>query len=338
MKPSVDAYCHQVERFCQAIASHSSPYCLALVGEGPFLSVDALTKVSSCWHKLHTVQTVVRVDVSTGDYRGRLEALGAHGLFDAPQLTLVSGFAKRKNKLEILELLGRVRPSGFVVLADLGSESKPLLQRLHALNATICPVLEPKYAAFREWARWQSCFFKLKFTDAALVQLGIWCQEDCMLLTNELSKLALILANHTQVCDWKNIAPLIHVEREEHVFALTDHLLEGRAGAAIALCRNLIAQGESPLSVLGIFTRHLYQRLAFYPDGGSEVNKGLVRRLPARVKARFERCARQESYTEVVRLISRCQAAELAFKTGKRGASIVDELTLLAEQAAVART
>lgn len=335
MRAHLRQYSKPIEDFCAGFKRQTpAAKVIGFVGDKGFLSQDGVDYICKSWSGSQPGALRERIDLSSGNWLEKLMPVSSPGLFALPKLFILTGLAKHKNKLEILKSLSLSPPAGFVVLADLGRASKTLTSRLEQLEALRCEVFEPRYAAFVDWLAWRAGSVKLRLTQAALRELAGWCSEDLFLAANELEKLSCIFAKQQGSLDWVQVAPFLTLEREEHIFALSDHLLEGRAGAALALCEQLEGKGESQLSLLGLCVRHLYQRLTFYQGAhffDSDVK--MAERLPGRVKELFRKRARQEPVEAVCGLISLCQQVEMDFKTGQKIA-LRDQLSKIVLRAA----
>ena len=320
MRAQLRQYTRPIEDFCAGFRLKSPlARVLGFVGEKCFLSQDGLDYICRVWRGACPDLLQERVDLSSGNWAEKMLVVSSPGLFKVQKLFILTGLAKHKSKLQIIRSLAQNPSVGFIVLADLGRSSKALVTELEKVKALRCEVFEPRYGAFVEWLGWRSAFVQLVLTEQALRELSEWCSEDAALAVNELGKLAHIFVKKQGRLNWERIRPFLTLAGEQHVFALSDHLLEGRGGAALALCGQLADKGESQLSLLGLCIRHLYQRLTFYQEGALfESDVKLAERLPARVKESFRRRANQESLEAVCRLIAFCQQVEMDFKMGQK--------------------
>jgi len=143
-------------------------------------------------------------------------------------------------------------------------------------------------------------------------------------LVNELEKLQLHAAQDTHAARTTITLEALQVlaaqERDHSIFELTDAVGQRRGAAALAVVRRLMDQGEQPVGIMAMLTRHL-RRLwlarAALDAGASPVDLAQRLTVAPRYAETIHRQAAGFTRAELRQALARCLTADAQLKGGR---------------------
>jgi DNA polymerase-3 subunit delta len=158
-----------------------------------------------------------------------------------------------------VEAFAAMPPTTVAVLpgGDLRPTRNPLIAGLEAAGASVERFFPLREGELLTWIQTRARAQGLHLSAAAARRLAALVGPNLWVLTSELDKLA-SWAGGAPV-DEEAVVALTAASREESVFALVDHVLEGRTREAIRGLTELLDSGESPYGVLAMLQNRLRQ-------------------------------------------------------------------------------
>lgn len=197
-----------------------------------------------------------------------------------------------------------------------------LLQRAVVINCQ--PLLERELPA---WLNSQATALGLQLSTEVVHALVEQTGTSLHALTNELEKLRAHTAgleSHTHAAPVKieleALTQLVAHGREHSIFELTDAVGDRRLGAALLIARRLLNQGEQPVGLIAMLTRHLRRLwIARCALDAGQAPAALAQRLGVmpRYAETLSRQAAGFTSRQLQRALARCLVADAQLKGGR---------------------
>ena len=153
--------------------------------------------------------------------------------------------------------------------------------------------------------------------DTAVKELITKCNNDMMIITNELVKLFALSEN--KIIDYDMVCKIVVNNIEQSVFKLTDSIAQGNIGDAYFITDNLLATGEQPLKILAAITSQ-YRRM-FISKVSVDSDNVIAEQLGVKLYAISiaKRTAKNYKPMQLKRLVDKMQLIEFQAKNGEIG-------------------
>jgi DNA polymerase III delta subunit len=93
---------------------------------------------------------------------------------------------------------------------------------------------------------------------------------DLSRLHNEVQKMAFVFVDHNKMLTSEDIAPILGIIREDHVFELFTLLRGKQSSKAQLFLEHLLERGEKPIAVTGILSRYARDMISNNKKNGVE--------------------------------------------------------------------
>ncbi len=300
-----------------AIASPAEfPRLVVIVGPDTYLHDKVMQGFRDQWQKWEDceIQGWDGASVSNDDL---VTLTSQANLFASPNLTIVK---RAENFKTIATFLAGLSELPEQTTLCLGFEKKLTqaveknIQKLGGRTITFSALYEEDTAYL---AKGIAHRLKLSFDEGVFEHILHAAGTDLSTIENELQKLALVFHGHEGVITSEEIQPFINSLKEDHVFALTNYLLDDRLSEASLLIRNLVERGEPGPLILGVLARHCRQTLQV----GLATQKGVPQRdlarqlrLPNHVLRRYTDYARRKPLKGMEKTLDLCREVDKDLK------------------------
>lgn len=258
--------------------------------------------------------------------KGRGQGRGRN---NTPQVTPLGGWEA------LARVIAEMPPTTVLVFTDgLLANANPLLQLLRPLTQ-VQSLPPPTGETLARWIKASAQEKGARITPAAIAYLADLVGNDLWTLNQELEKLAAYASGRS--IEEGDVAELVSQVREANIFAAVDKMIEGRAGEALRLLRQLRQDGREPSNIIAMVERQL-RLLALAREsmdqGVQERNLGgiLKESRPFVVRKTVE-LARKLSRQDIARRYHRLLETDLAIKQGRLEPDLALDL-LVADQGA----
>lgn len=165
---------------------------------------------------------------------------------------------------------------------------------------------------------------KLSLSQSAIDVIARHLGANPALISNELSKLSLIFADHSAELSADDVAPHIGAIKEDQAFTLESLLLQGKVAKAQLLLSQLLAKGDAPLMVLAIVTG-FFRKLHSIHLCPAHDRAGVLSSLRVPPFIHRDYFAAINRYSEPIcgRALAQCQAADQRFKSSPADPELV---------------
>ncbi len=304
----------ELNQLCSIKLTESFPSCLILHGSEDFFVRSSANAYCTRWRDV-TGGEVLR----HGDLTDNIDwtvLLGQTGLFSTFSLHLFRVTDLRKLPALLKKIATAQAHASFCI--QISKDELGKSADLIGTAGKIVACSAPYGAEMRGFIQALANRHGLKLSQSAADFVFSMIGEDFQLVSNEIEKLGLILADQRELeISPEEIAPLLGFLREDHAFKISDLLIDGKFSEAELLVRSLIDRGESSLALLGILARHI--RMIIHHT--SMANQGMPTdgsiRLPAWLKTKYERLARKYTIRYSIRMNSLLQSIDAALKTSR---------------------
>jgi len=229
------------------------------------------------------------------------------------------------------EALTAVPPTSRVMLVvehDRPGGLETLVKTLAATPASMvvdCTPLRPAEA--EQWAALVAARLGRRLGSSAARLLVHRAGINAGVLQAEVAKLAMYAGRRSTITVDDVLAVSVQ-SAEEPVFSLMDAIGTEDTGRALAVLRQVLAQGENPLGLLALMVRHVRQLwLARASTGPAALADEL--RLPRFVAEKLLAQARRLDYDDLAALWCRLADADEAIKTGRIPGDVALEMVVL---------
>ncbi|MCX6117176.1 MAG: hypothetical protein NT027_06525 [Proteobacteria bacterium] len=233
------------------------PKVIVLFGPSEFLRQRAIDAYQVKWKSVSESE-VVSVEGVELDASRFLQMSRQSSLFD-PHCLYVIRRCEHMSKLPIW--MKEIRSSEalkntilFEFSEKPNAETNRQLTRLHA---TVVPCFEPSLLS--ESTKIMIALLKranLELTPDGLALLRDSVGNDLAKLNNEIQKIILVFSGQTKPLSANQIAPIVGIIREDHVFELFKYLREKNFPKASLLVDQLLDRGEKGIALTGILARY----------------------------------------------------------------------------------
>ncbi|MDE6967970.1 MAG: DNA polymerase III subunit delta, partial [Clostridia bacterium] len=153
--------------------------------------------------------------------------------------------------------------------------------------------------------------------DATITEIIIKCNNDMMIIQNELAKLFAIAEDKNITYDLVDKIVINNIEQD--IFKLTDNIAKGNSGEAYKIMNNLLASGEQPLKILAMIASQ-YRRM-FICRVSNDSESELAGQLAVKPYAISvaKRSAKEYKPMQLKRLVDKLQLIEFQAKNGEIG-------------------
>lgn len=251
--------------------------------------------------------------------------LSARGLFQSQIAYSVAVKGDAKLKAALTAIKGPEDTANKVILAcgqkSLAAGITKQLSRLGAVQISCKePYANEASAVIGDLAKAE----KLNLDQRAIAALASHLGPSPALVANELAKLALIFSGQPGPHSADAIAPHIGAIKEDQAFTLEKLLLNGKIAEAQLLVHQLLAKGDAPLMVLAILTGFFRKMHSLHLCAAHE-RAGVLSSLRVPPFAHRDYFSALPRYSEPLcgRLLARCQAADLTFKSSPADPAVV---------------
>ena len=312
-----EAYRQQLDRLDQ---QHVASPLTVLHGTNRFLHEQFLAKAKDSWltHHPEAPRPLDGRDLTAQTIQNHFEQ---NDLFASANLYLVRGLESNKSTLKHLR---KVNPpstsSNSLILSYCQVASAPLIKELNRLKALVVKCDDPPLYQMPQCITDIGLSHGLRFSKDAIDLIIAGLGTDLVVIENEIKKLSLFVSPESEPVNQsaKDIVEHIEALKEDHVFALDNHLQLGSYGKAQVLLYDLLERGESPITVLNVLARHCRHSLLL----GALVNKGVPTkdlwrhvRLPSFVITNYLRSAARRQPQVLKEAVVQCGEADQILKS-----------------------
>ncbi len=183
-----------------------------------------------------------------------------------------------------------------------------------------------------DWVRRTAARQQVRMSEAAVEAFLQDQDNDLFLLSRELDKLCTYAGPEGDI-EPVDVHAVCYGSRQQSIFALSDALGSRRVPQAFLLLEQLLQQGEAPLLIFSMITRHLrllwnVKTLEQQRQDVGRIAKTLG--LPGHVCRQMVAHSRQMSTAQIQRLYQAAVEADLTFKTSNKSPQAVLERLILA--------
>jgi len=249
-----------------------------------------------------------RLVVATVSELGPAPATWANALREAPASS------------RIVLVVDQDKPAGLPVLLN-------TLERTPSAGTVVIDCTPLKPAEAERWAQETAAEAGHRLAQAAARLLVHKVGTNAGLIRQEVAKLAAYAGRRASIT-FEDVQAVAVQTAEESVFALMDALGEQNTNRALAVLRQVLAQGENPLGLIALMARHVRQ---IWTARGSTGPAALAQelRLPGFVAEKLLAQARRLDYDELGRMLCRLADADEAIKTGRISGDVALEMVVM---------
>jgi DNA polymerase III delta subunit len=304
----------ELNQLCSLNSVESFPTCLVLHGSEDFFVRSSASAYSSRWKEISGGEVLRHGDLHDGIDWSIL--LGQTGLFSSSSLHVFRVSDLRKLPAMLKKISSAQAHASFCLMVtkeELGKSADQI-----GPKGKIVGCSPPAGAEMRGFIQALGNKHGLRLNlDAAEFVLSM-LGEDYQLISNEVEKLGLILADlkGTEI-GHQEIAPLLGFLRDDHAFKISDLLIEGKISEAELLVRSLLEKGESALALLGILARHIRMIIYHTSAPGKNLSNDGTMRLPSWLRVKYEQLARKQSIRFSIRMNRMLQSIDASLKTNR---------------------
>lgn len=311
------------QAFLKAADAGQAPPVTLLHGPEPFLLEDALDRATRALFPAGTDLALARevLEAREAGAEGIVQAALTLPWMGGRRLVAVRGVQALAAKQAAALLAYLKAPNPFTVLLLLADES---LDGDHWLLRALPPgavvaVSAPSGRQLVSWLRQRARADGVEVTEDAAALLVELAGDDLARLMGEVAKAALAGGPDNLRVGLDEVRAVVGEHRLRHVFELTRAVVEGNAGAGLAVLESLLSSGEEPLAVLGMLareTREIWQVSEGLKTGRSPDELARALRRPGPAAAALVSRAQALPRGAAERRLERCWEVERRLKLG----------------------
>lgn len=260
----------------------------------------------------HTIQTLDAEEIPGFNYLAA--TLGNRDMFAAAQTIVLKNFLSKGNKeerdglLNLLPTLMTDQDSCYIFFESANIDKRTALYKelKKLVEVFDYPRVDVSYKTsfINNW---------LKSKNLSIVQEArsriqqLVADFDLLRLTHELSKLELLLQSEDRKQITVEDLGLLEHDIEQQVWQLLDQAAVEK-GKGLLLLRQLVAQGNEPIQIIGFLGSQLRSLITFYFQPAS---------LPGFIRGRMDKLSNRINKNKLTMLIDKLANLDLACKTGK---------------------
>lgn len=191
-------------------------------------------------------------------------------------------------------------------------------KELTRLDCYMVPCFEPSLYELDRFIDSLSRRHKLHLQPNAIQLIKEAQGSDLSKLENEIIKLSLIFHGVDKPLSSSDIAPMIGMVREDHVFQLDNLLLNRKFAEAQALLSSLVRRGEKATALIGILAAHCRKAIkisAAHSNGLSERQIAANLRLPVAIVRNYTVAISKVKTIKYTKALDCCRIADIKLKT-----------------------
>ena len=261
-------------------------------------------------------------ELGEGMTAGEVAQLAAQsGLFGQTALLLdldaaFKGQGGVKPRNDVLKVLETVPAETFLVVIDLGATAAR--QKTYKALGEHSAHPTPRFDALTHWIRQELSEAGLRFEKDVPQTLADLFGEDLPGIASEVQKLAAL----DEELSPDRVREVANRPAARDAFDFIEATAQGDAGAALLVCRSLLAQGEAPPRVLGALTWQygLVARCVGLREGRARVDPALVTqtlKVKPFVAKKALSIAQKLDEASLKKVLTAILDADVAMKTGK---------------------
>ena len=244
--------------------------------------------------------------------------------------------AKEKVTHDLKKLEAYVEnPAPFTVLVFTGEyeklDERKKLVKLLKKNAEVLEAKPLEEKSLKKWVKNRATSLDVMIEERAIDLLRQLAGNDLMILSEEISKLALYAADSKRITE-DAVEKLISRSLEQNIFALVDKVVKRDIKEALRIFYDLLKQNEEPIKILAVLSgqfRLIYQVKELTARGyGQKQIAGMLKVHPYRVKLAAGQ-AGSFSSGDLIRIMDMLAESDLKLKSTGMDKKVVIELFLM---------
>ncbi|MFS0644158.1 DNA polymerase III subunit delta [Siminovitchia sp. 179-K 8D1 HS] len=244
--------------------------------------------------------------------------------------------AKEKVTHDLKKLEAYVEnPAPFTVLVFTGEyeklDERKKLVKLLKKNAEVLEAKPLEEKSLKKWVKNRAASLDVMIEERAIDLLRQLAGNDLMILSEEISKLALYAADSKRITE-DAVEKLISRSLEQNIFALVDKVVKRDIKEALRIFYDLLKQNEEPIKILAVLSgqfRLIYQVKELTARGyGQKQIAGMLKVHPYRVKLAAGQ-AGSFSSGDLIRIMDMLAESDLKLKSTGMDKKVVIELFLM---------
>ena len=278
----------EIQKLKQISDSELFPKLIVLISKDEYLILKSVASIKDHCLKWEGCEVNV-LEANDSKNMDFTELANQPGIFDSPQVTIVKCNSKLPKNLKDM-------PANIIEFPDLKDEDIRFLFQGIIKRA------------------------KLQFEEGVISQMLNAIGDNLFELENEITKLALIFHEHKNPITYEEVSPHLNILREDHVFKLTNLLLDKQNAQASLLIRNLLEHGESGIPILGVISRHCRQAININNaalKGLSEWDMARQLRLPIHVVKSYTGYVKKKGPNALFQVLDECRDVDKLSKTSR---------------------
>ena len=252
--------------------------------------------------------------------------------FMVPQRLIIvqdSGFFKRAN--DMADYLADFPDSTYVVFVEREVDKRNRLFKWMGKNGCITECQPQTEAMLRQWIAGYLKREKKTISGAAVEYLMERAGTDMEILGNELDKLISYVGGRTAI-EREDIGAVCSGLTVSRIFDMIDAVAQGERSRALRYYDDLLANRESPMSILYLFSRHINILLQIKELSGRGLNRGELAGkigVPPFTIPKYSRQADLFKASRLRRMLEDRLDYEERFKRGKLSDQLAVEMFLI---------
>lgn len=258
------------------------------------------------------------------------ELCESQGMFDPDSVYVIRRAQRQKSLAKWLSSLKQSSSINNYILICYEGKSLPakLKKEIERLEANKISCFQPTDRNLPSFIQGLGQKHQLKLGMNAAYFIHSHLGDNLFRIENEIFKLSLIFSDCSDEIKSQDIAPHLGMLKEDHIFKLTNLLIDRRFASAQSLVSDLLKRGESGVAILGILARHARNLLLIGGElerGQSTVGLTKKLRIPQFIIKNYIVSIKNTNLKSASKALSLCQDADIQLKTSS---SVNEELIL----------
>lgn len=252
--------------------------------------------------------------------------------FLAPQRLIVvqdSGFFKSAN--DMVDYLKDFPASTYVVFVEREADKRSRLYKWIAKNGCVTECKAQNETKLKQWITGYMKRAEKAISVRTMEELIERVGTDMEILCNEMDKL-ISYTGERKTVEWEDVAAICSGTIVSKIFELLDATAQGERERALSLYADLLANKESPMSILYLFSRHINILLQFKELSGKNLRKDEMARkmgIPPFTLSKYGKQADLFKKKQLLSMLELRVKYEESFKNGRLGDQLAVEMFLI---------
>lgn len=294
---------------------------IVLYGESDFLIERCLEKLKILWRKQHKSSPVSYFNGTELTPDQLMASWEQAGFFGSQELNILRRLDLLKGVEKVFgEIAGRTPKNTIIATYNKGRIPAALKKTMDQKKARYVYCLAPKSWEIAGAMQEFEASFGLKLDGPARRYFMSMVGSDMADIFNELRTLQLVYKGEQRSLGMADVVPYLPRIKDDHVFELTEMLVDNQHIQAQNTLSHLLQSGQSALGILSILARHcrntgiIKQAIA---DGEDVFKLSRDLRLPAPVLKKYIKYAEKLTFAKIEVALQRCFQIDLYLKSSR---------------------